>query len=368
MTTAKEAKKIIICTGGTGGHVLPALTLGDYLTDQGHRVHYIIDTRGERYFTKENAPQRAYTIVNSQPFKAGLKGKIALILPILRGIIQSLTIFLKTKPDTVVGFGGYMTVPPILTAALLRKPITLHEQNALLGMANRVLGRFARIIALSFETTQRIPQSLGDKTAVTGNPITSRFIRKAPPPYKAPSENAPLHLTIIGGSLGSKLFNETLPPLIAALPKALKARLRITQQCHTEDHDTVRSIYAKAEMPADSITLAPFFEDMTKVYAQSHLMIVRAGASTIAELAVTGRPAILIPLGASRDGDQAVNAADIVAHNAGWLVTENDLTTQLTPLLEKCLESPSNLQKASKNLLKLGYADAVETLAQSVLE
>jgi len=260
----------------------------------------------------------------------------------------------------LIGFGGYPSVAPVLATRLLRgrRPsVLLHEQNAVLGRANRALSRFADWLALSFATTARVPS--GTHSLVTGNPVRSSIVSA---PYAPPA--AEINLLVLGGSLGARVFSDIVPAALAGLPLALRARVRVTQQCRTEDMDRVRAAYADAAIPA---VLAPFFGDMPALLSASHLVIARAGASTVAELGVVGRPSILVPLPIAIDDHQTANARALADAGGAWVMPQPIFTPDaLATRLQDLLSEPASLPIAAARAATQGRADAAIQLADLV--
>jgi UDP-N-acetylglucosamine--N-acetylmuramyl-(pentapeptide) pyrophosphoryl-undecaprenol N-acetylglucosamine transferase len=351
--------KFILMAGGTGGHLFPAMALAQELGRRGHVVELMTDHRVESYGS--DFPAKAIHIVPS----ATPSGKNPLLMAgagvkILRGIAVAAAKLRKSKPQCVIGFGGYPTFPPFLAAHFLRIPGILHEQNAVMGRANRALGRFANVLALSFATTKYADKFGGEKV-VTGNPVRDRVRTVAQTPYPPLEEGGEIRLVVFGGSQGAKALSDIVPAAIATLPENLRQRLRLVQQCRAEDIGRVGAVYRDARINAE---LAAFFTDLPERIAGSHLVIGRSGASTIAELTVLGRPAILVPLPGALDADQKNNALIMEAAGAGWVAEQATLSPQsLGTRLTTLLTDPAILTKAAAAARTLGQPFAVEKLA-----
>ena len=355
---------IALAAGGTGGHIFPACALARNLIGKGYRVILITDRRGEKYVDK--MPDIAYEAIStSRIYKHPIKifktawGNIC-------GYWQSRRLLKKQLPGIIVGFGGYPSFPPMLAAKHMNIPIIIHEQNALLGKANRVLAGYADGIALTFRETRRMPGQTIDKSFVTGNPVRQDMIGIGARPYEPPKSNSsePVRLLVVGGSQGSRIFSDVIPVAISLLPVETQKRLIITQQCRREDLTRVRSAYQR--LPA-KVTLEDFIQDMPQHIKESHIIITRAGASTVAELTVAGRPAIYVPLAASKEGDQYQNAMQIAEHYAGLVMKENDFTPEELRLqLMHALNDPEALTQMAQNAKRLGFPDATEKLAEHV--
>jgi UDP-N-acetylglucosamine--N-acetylmuramyl-(pentapeptide) pyrophosphoryl-undecaprenol N-acetylglucosamine transferase len=352
-------KTFVLMAGGTGGHLFPAMALAQELRRRGHVIHLMTDHRVASYgqdFPAEEihiVPAATPSIRNPIKFLgAGFRitGGIGVAMGKLRTI----------GPDAVVGFGGYPTFPPMVAASLLRIPGILHEQNAVLGRANRALTRFAKVLATSFERV-KYTDGLRLEQVLTGNPVRDRVRAVAGTPYPTPDTTGPLRLLVFGGSQGASAFADLVPPAIAELPESLRHRLQIVQQCRPENLDRVAKAYRQAKV---NVELASFFEDLPERMAKTHLVIARSGASTIAELTVLGRPAVLIPLPGSIDADQKNNALVVEDAGGGWVAEQATLSPQsLGTRLTGLLSNPESLMGAAVAAKSLGRPLAVEALA-----
>jgi len=351
--------KFMLMAGGTGGHLFPAMALAQELLRRGHVVELMTDHRVESYGA--DFPASAVHIVPSAT--PSLRNPVKFIgggLKIVRGIAVALGKLRRARPDCVIGFGGYPTFPPFVAASLLGIPGILHEQNAVMGRANRALGRFADLLAMSFAQT-KFADELNLERVVTGNPVRDRVRAVSGIPYPELSENGPVRIVIFGGSQGAKALSDIVPAAIAAVPEALRQRLDIVQQCRAEDLDRVAEVYRQAKV---NVELAAFFTDLPERIAQSHLVIGRSGASTIAELTVLGRPAILVPLPGAIDADQKNNALVVDAAGGGWIAEQASLSPQsLASRLTALLSDPAALIRAADAARTLGQPRAVEKLA-----
>lgn len=355
---------VVIAAGGTGGHFFPAEALAASLTARGRRVVLMTDRRtGARtsgaFAGCEQHVLRGAGIAGRSLARAA-KGAAEL----LAGTREARELMQRLRPAAVIGFGGYPCVAPMLAARLSgrdRPLLVLHEQNAVLGRANRLLCRLADILALGFEGTTRIPD--GIETRVVGNPVRPEVL--AAGPYRHDSDTARTDLAVIGGSLGASILGEVVPQAVALLSPALRARLRITQQCRKPDLDAVRARYAAAGVEAH---LAAFFDDMAAVYGPAALVVSRAGASSIAELTALGRPAILVPLPGAIDDHQSANAHALMQAGGGWMMAQASFTPHaLAERLELLLSrEPERLAEAATNSARLGRADSADTFAQLI--
>ena len=358
----EAVRPIVIAAGGTGGHFFPAEALASELVRRGHRVALMTDGRSGGERSAVFAGREVFVLPGAGIAGRGLRRGAAALLALARGTIEARRVLARLRPSVLVGFGGYPSVPPVLAAALMRgRPqIVLHEQNAVLGRANRMLARFADRLALGAAITRLLPD--GPPAIVTGNPVRPAIAALAGQGYTPPEPEAPMNLLVTGGSQGARIFSQALPAVMAAFPHALRARLRITQQCRPEDLEQVRAAYAGLGIVA---TVAPFFEDMAGLLAETHFVIARAGASTVAELAIAGRPALLVPFPHAIDDHQLDNARAIDA-----LVIEQAEFEQRPALLaEKLvprLQSPDWLMIAAHAIAQHATVDAAGKLADLV--
>jgi UDP-N-acetylglucosamine--N-acetylmuramyl-(pentapeptide) pyrophosphoryl-undecaprenol N-acetylglucosamine transferase len=349
----------VLMAGGTGGHLFPAMALAQELRRRGHRIHLMTDERVAGY--GDDFPAEATHIVPSATPSIRNPAKFAAAtLRIAEGTAVAWGQLGGIRADAVVGFGGYPTVPAFLAARLRGIKGAVHEANAILGRANHLLARFADALALSFEQTARI-EGFEKRVVVTGNPVRDRVREAAATPYPSLGQGEAIRLLVFGGSQGAHAFAELVPPAAALLPPDLRARLRITQQCRPEDLDRVADIYRQAKV---NVELAAFFADLPERMAQSHLVISRSGASTVAELCVVGRPAILIPLPGAIDADQKTNALVLDRAGGGWIAEQGGLKPGiLAARLAELLASPDHLARAAGAAKSLGRSDAVARLA-----
>ena len=356
-------RPIVIAAGGTGGHFFPAEALGLELLGRGQRIVLMTDARSGALSSPVFCDREQFVLSG-----AGIAGRGVLrggraIGSLAAGVLQARRHLARLEAAVVVGFGGYPSLPPVLGSRLLgRRPqVVLHEQNAVLGRANRSLARHADRLALSFERTTLIP--VGTATQLTGNPVRGEIAALRNVPYEPPTAGGALRLLVLGGSLGARVLSDVVPPSIMGLPTALRARLSVVQQCRAEDLDRVRAVYHQAGIEAD---LAPFFTDVAARLAEAHLVIARAGASTIAELAVVGRPAILVPLPGAIDDHQSANAVALANAGGAWVMQQPHCTAPaLTGRLAAVLD-PAILTLAAQRGAALGRADAAARLADLV--
>ncbi|NNM55776.1 undecaprenyldiphospho-muramoylpentapeptide beta-N-acetylglucosaminyltransferase [Acidocella sp.] len=355
---------VVIAAGGTGGHFFPAEALAAALLARGVRVVLLTDARSgglsSAVFAKAERHVIAGAGLSGRSLRSALEGAAALA----RGVFQARKVLRALQPGVVVAFGGYPAVPPVVAAVLLgRRPrIFLHEQNAVLGRANRLLARLADVLVLSFEKTSAVPA--GVKTVLLGNPVRPAVAALHGHGYAPP--DGKIELLILGGSLGAKVFGSLMPQALALLPAALRARLVVSQQCRTEELGAARVALKEAGIEAE---LAPFFNDVATRLQRAHLVIARAGASSVAEIAVAGRPAIFIPLPSAIDDHQRANADALVDAQAAWRLDQAGLSAQaLADKIESILMKPEDLMKAAQAAASAGRADAAERLAGLVME
>ncbi len=362
----EPVRPIVIAAGGTGGHFFPAEALARELIRRGHRVALMTDARsgGERSATF--AGREVFVLPGAGVAGRGVRRGAAAMLALARGTLEARRVLGRLQPAVLVAFGGYPSVPPVLAASLSRRSggrrptVILHEQNAVLGRANRFLARFADRLALGLPTTRLLPAT--PPATVTGNPVRPEIAALAGLGYEPPEPGAPLEVLVTGGSQGARVFSHALPLALARLAAPLRARLRVTQQCRPEDIEGARAAYAALGITA---TLSPFFDDMAERLRVAHFVIARAGASTVAELAVAGRPALLVPFPHAIDNHQLDNARAIDA----LVFEQSDFERRPERLAEKLghrIESPDLLATAAHALAQHAMPDAAERLADLV--
>lgn len=354
---------IILSGGGTGGHVFPARALAEELKSRGYDIVLATDTRGLKYFDGLDATMPRH-IIASGTYTSGILGKVIGGLELLKGLYQSIKLVRHVKPIAIVGFGGYPSAPPLFAGQILGVRTVLHEQNAILGLANKLLAPLASKIALSYEHTVGLDDKLKSKSVFTGNPVRQAIANLSIVPY--PSLDNKITIMIVGGSQGAKVFSEIVPRAIAALPVELQRRLHVIQQSRPDAVDTVREIYAQTETDFE---IQSFFDDMPERIKATHLFITRSGASSVAEMTAAGRPAIYVPFPWNRDNQQVFNAEQVEKAGGGWMILEKNLTVEALKLtLQNLLESPETLQKAAQFARNQGRIDAAHRLADIVAE
>lgn len=354
---------IVLAAGGTGGHVFPAEALARELKGRGYRLALLTDSRGDAY-------GGALGEIDTHRVRAGGiagKGPIAKIKSVIKlalGTWQARGLLKQMKPSAVVGFGGYASIPTMMAASLAKMPTVLHEQNAILGRANRLLADRARAIAVSFPESRGIPARSQRKVTHTGMPVRSGVLAVRDTPYPSFTDSRPFNILVLGGSQGARILSDVIPEAMGQLTDVLKKRIRITQQCRPEDLEQVRGTYKRLGINAE---LESFFNDVPERLAAAHLVISRSGASTVAELLAVGRPALLVPYRHAIDDHQSLNAHAVDEVGAGWLIPETDFTAEsLASRLESMFGMPMILEKAAEAARKTGRPDATECLADLV--
>lgn len=358
MTAARNC--IMLAAGGTGGHLFPAQATARALVARGAEVVLVTDSRGAG-FGNDLSQVSTRRIAAGSPQRGGAVGKLRAGIDLLRGYLQSRRLIRQLRPKAVLGFGGYPSVPPLLAARHLKVRALLHEQNQVLGRANRMLAARADVIATSFPEVAGVPEGARERIVLTGNPVRAAVAAVGNKPYPRPEADGRLCLLITGGSQGAQAFDELLPDAIAQLPAALRARLDVVQQLRSRDRAEVKAIYDAAGVRA---VLQPFFDDMPQRLTAAHLLICRAGASTVAELAAAGRPAILIPYPFAADDHQQGNAEAFAAAGAGWVLRQRDITAaSLADRLGELLPDGDMLVQAAAAARAFARDDAAERLA-----
>ncbi|MEJ1161561.1 undecaprenyldiphospho-muramoylpentapeptide beta-N-acetylglucosaminyltransferase [Prosthecomicrobium sp. N25] len=356
------SRTVLVAAGGTGGHLFPAESLAAELGRRGFTVDLATDERADRY--GRAFPARAVHIIASETVRGRSPAALARTAAKLGlGFLQAWRLLGRIRPAAVVGFGGYPTVPPMLAAALRGVPTILHDQNAVMGRANRGLAKRATRIALSFAKT-RHAESFAAKAVHTGNPVRDMVMEAATIPYDPPQPGGDFRLLVFGGSQGARFFSEAVPPALERLPAELRARLKLVQQVRPEDLEATRAALSRLGIEAET---APFFVDLPARIARSHLVVCRSGASTVGELAVIGRPAIMVPLPHALDQDQAENARTLEEAGGGWTIRQADLTPErLAGLVGDFMREPGRLAAAAAAARGEGRPDAVKRLADLV--
>ena len=360
-----RSRPVLLAAGGTGGHLFPAAALAEELRARGSTVSLATDSRAEKYggaFAAEAVHRiPSATLTSRSPLAVA-----ATFARLGIGYADALLLLARLRPRAVIGFGGYPTLPPIIAACTLRIPTAIHEQNAVMGRANRLLSRFADRIALSFIPTNLLSDTALSKTSLVGIPVREAVLAFRNTPYHPPDPAERLRVLVFGGSQGAHFFSEVLPPALLRLAPQLRNRLSVVQQAREEDMRGAQEAYRKANIEA---VVAPFFRDLPERIASAHLVIARAGASTVAELTTVGRPALLVPLPHALDNDQLENATRLEQAGGGWCVRQSGLTGErLAKLIEDLLSAPARLAEAAARSHAMARPDAVKLLADLVEE
>jgi UDP-N-acetylglucosamine--N-acetylmuramyl-(pentapeptide) pyrophosphoryl-undecaprenol N-acetylglucosamine transferase len=358
-----SARLITLAAGGTGGHMFPAEALARELLRRGWPVALVTDRRGQAF--GDRVPGVALHRIRAGRFDGGLVGKIAALAEIALGTFEAARLLRSLAPAAVVGFGGYPSVPTMLAATRLGLPTLLHEQNALLGRANRLVASRVRRIATSFTEIAGVRAADRARIVETGNPVRPAVSALRGTPYSFPEASSSFQLLVTGGSQGARILSAVVPAALARLPAALRQRFTVMQQARPEDVETVRRSHATHGVTAE---VAAFFDDIPARLARAHLVICRAGASTVAELAVMGRPAILVPYRHAAEDHQSANARSFAATGAAWVMSETEFTpTLLAERLEALVAAPAQLAVAAAAAYRLGRPDAAARLADLVI-
>jgi UDP-N-acetylglucosamine--N-acetylmuramyl-(pentapeptide) pyrophosphoryl-undecaprenol N-acetylglucosamine transferase len=353
---------ILLAAGGTGGHLFPAEALAHELRARDYSVHLVTDSRAERF--AGSFPADEIHVVPSATFAS--KNPIAMAKALLRlwkGLRAARRLMTRLKPLAVVGFGGYPTVPPLLASSGLGIPSMVHEQNAVMGRANKALAARVAAIAGGFLPEGEGPHAA--KIVTTGNPVRPAVLAAAQKPYLPSVGNDPFRLVVFGGSQGAKFFSGAIPTALALLPEDLRARIVLTQQARPEDRSQVDQCMGKLRMTAD---VSPFFGDMAERIGAAHLVISRSGASTVSEMSVIGRPSILVPYPYALDHDQAANAAALVKAGGAEVVPQSELSPEkLSGLIADAMREPERMANMAEAARSAGRPDAAVLLADLVV-
>lgn len=352
---------ILLAAGGTGGHLFPAEALAHELKASGYAVHLVTDSRAERFAGRFPADEThivpSATIGSKNPIKLARS-----VWKLWTGLRAARRLITRLKPKAVIGFGGYPTVPPLLASTGMGVPSIIHEQNAVMGRANKMLASRVQAIAGGF-----LPEGTGafaTKTVTTGNPVRPAVLDAAGVSYAVSASDAPFHLVVFGGSQGAQYFSQAIPQAICRLDDAARQRVRVTQQARPEDREGVAAAYDKLGVPAE---VSPFFNDMAARIAAAQLVVCRSGASTVSELAVIGRPAILVPYPYALDHDQAANAAALAAKGGARVIAQAELSAErLAGILADAMNNPQALAQMAARARETGKPDAARLLASLV--
>ncbi len=363
LTLPETAPLVVVTAGGTGGHVFPAAALADALGRRRVRLAWVTDERGS------SVAATFGDIETHHVRSAGLAGRspiarLTALASLAFGAWQARRLFGTLSPAAVVGFGGYASIPAMVAGLTSGAATVIHEQNAVLGRANRFLAARVTRVAVSTTATQRIPVAARDRVVHTGMPVRPAIQAAAAEPFPPFGATETLNLLILGGSQGARVMSDVVPAAIVGLDPVMRQRLRVVQQCRPEDLERARAVYAEADVAAE---LATFYDDLPDRLATAHLVISRAGASTVADLTTIGRPAILVPLPSAIDDHQTANAKAVADAKGGWLVPQDTFTVEaVTAMLADLLGAPEQLAEAAGAAVTLGRPDAADRLAELV--
>jgi UDP-N-acetylglucosamine--N-acetylmuramyl-(pentapeptide) pyrophosphoryl-undecaprenol N-acetylglucosamine transferase len=351
-----RAPLLLIAAGGTGGHMFPAQALAEAMVRRGWRVKLSTDGRGARYAGGFPHVVKVEEVGSATFARGGLPAKVLVPFRIMGGVLASVVRFLRDRPALVVGFGGYPTIPALTAAWALRLPRMIHEQNGVLG---RVNGLFARRVDAVACGTWPTALPAGVEGVHTGNPVRKAVLDRAAAPYIAPGDY-PMSMVVIGGSQGARILSDVVPDAVARLPDALRTRLRVAHQARPEDAERAAQGYANAGVKAE---VEPFFADIPRRLSEAQLVVSRAGASSLADIATIGRPSILVPLAIAIRDEQSANARGLVDAEAAILIPEKMLDAEtLSGHIAAVLSQPAAASRMAANALKLARPDATDAL------
>lgn len=351
---------VVLAAGGTGGHMFPAQALAEELLARGWRVRLSTDARGARYAGGFPKSVEVTEVASATFARGGAMAKLMVPFRIAGGILGAVAAMMRDRPAIVVGFGGYPSIPALAAAWVLRIPRMIHEQNGVLGRVNRAFSRHVDLVACGTWPTA-LPA--GVEAVHTGNPVRQSVRDRAGAPYIPPG-NYPISLVVIGGSQGARVLSDVVPAAVAGLPEPLRNRLRVAHQARDEDAARVTEAYAAAGVPAE---VSPFFADIPRRLSEAQLVVSRSGASSVADLAVVGRPSILIPFAAATADHQTANARGLVDAGAAVLIPESRLdAATLSGHIAAVLDNPEAALMMANAALSTGIPDAAGRLAESV--
>lgn len=359
---------IIIITGGSGGHITPAIALAEELIKRNYHITFLADQKFAQFDFSLPDGLKYYIIDSTSPFKKGLKNKLLFPYKALIGLIKSIQLIRQYNPKLVVSFGGYMSFPGLIACILLRKKYMIHEQNAILGKANKFFAKNAYIVATSFKKMYNLQENLREKLVFTGNLVRKEFIemRNSAQEDFNESKDQRLNILIIGGSQGAKIFDEIMPKILSLVNRDLRSKINIIQQVREENINILQNQYQELGIKAE---LKNFFPHIYDLYKKSNLIIARAGASTIAEISALGKASILIPFPYAAENHQFLNAKALVYEGGAWCIEENnEMVKRISEIINKILEDFEYLkiksESAGKNFnnAQIKLADIVESI------
>ncbi|WP_417257693.1 undecaprenyldiphospho-muramoylpentapeptide beta-N-acetylglucosaminyltransferase [Celeribacter sp.] len=355
-----NAPLLVIAAGGTGGHMFPAQSLAEVMLSRGWRVKLSTDARGARYTGGFPAEVEIEQLPSATFARGGIASKIKVPFKIAGGVMAAMRKFRRDRPAVVVGFGGYPAIPAVAAATLMKLPRMIHEQNGVLGRVNKVFASRVDHVACGTWPTD-LPEGVAG--VHVGNPVRGAVLDKAAAPYIAPGDY-PMEILVIGGSQGARITSDVVPAAIAALPEAIKSNLRVSQQARPEDVERVEAFYAQNGIGADIKT---FFDDIPKRMSEAQLVISRAGASTVADISVIGRPSILVPYAAATGDHQTANARGLVDAGAAIMIPESQLSAAtLSEQIALVMGNADGAAQMAQAALSVGKPQAAQELADMV--
>lgn len=357
-----KIRHFVLAAGGTGGHMVPAAALAAELMRRGHHVALVSDERGVRFPGLFDGIQTH--ILPAGRLTGGPAGWASAVSNMIRGRSMAIDLYRNFRPAAVIGFGGYPALPALLAAFNQKIPTAVHEQNAVLGRVNRLVAGKVSAIATSYATVERLKDSYRGKTHLVGNPVRDSVLALRARPYPLLEEDGIFRVLVTGGSQGASVLSQVVPDGLSLLPISFRRRLQVTHQARIEDIETARAKYAELSIAAD---LATYLPDLPEQLAWAHLVIARAGASTLAELTCAGRPAILVPLPTATDDHQTVNAREMTAAGGARTIDQRSFTpVELAKQMQRLGLDPSALQNAASRARSCGRPDAARDLADLV--
>lgn len=358
----RNPRHFVLAAGGTGGHMVPAAALAAELIKRGHHVALISDERGVRFPGLFEGVQTH--ILPAGRLAGGLIGYARAAAAMIRGRAMAIALYRSFRPAAVIGFGGYPALPALLGAFNQNIPAAVHEQNAVLGRVNRLVASKVKAIATSYPNVERLKRAYDSKTYLVGNPVRDSVLALRAKPYPLLEEDGIFRVLVTGGSQGASVLSQVVPDGLSLLPVAFRRRLQVTHQARIEDIDAARAKYAELSIAAD---LATYLPDLPEQLGWAHLVIARAGASTLAELTVAGRPAILVPLPSATDDHQSVNAREMTEAGGARTIDQRSFTpVELAKQMQKLGLDPEALQNAAGRARSCGRPDAASDLADLV--
>ena len=354
------SRLLLIAAGGTGGHMFPAQALAEAMVAKGWRVKLTTDARGVRYAGGFPEAVERVVLASATFGRGGLLAKLAVPFRILGGVVGALWSMLRDRPDAVVGFGGYPSIPALTAAWMLRRPRMIHEQNGVPGRVNRLFAGHVDRVACGTWPTQLPAGVVGEHV---GNPVRSSVLERAGAGYIAPGDY-PMSLVVIGGSQGARVLSDVLPAAVAALPEGLRRHLRVAHQAREEDRTRVVQAYEEAGIMAE---VAPFFSDIPRRLSEAQLVVSRSGASSVADISVIGRPSILIPYAAATGDHQTANARGLAEAGGAIVVQEKRLDVAgLSAQMAAILNDEGRAMAMARAALSQGRPDATVRLVALV--